>query len=91
MPAQWRWHYIGYPLPDLSVDQVLLLPNSSTFHLREYCGQTVSCPSQQQVESLLLAYNGCIKVLSAVGKQCGLTEAQRSVVNGAVMECLVQQ
>ena len=67
MPAQCRWHYVGYPLSYLSVEQILLPPNLSAFHLREYCGQTVSCLSQQQVESLLLACNGCIKGLSTLG------------------------
>jgi hypothetical protein len=33
------------------------------------------------VESLLLACNGCSKVLSNVGKLCGVTQAQCAVVN----------
>ena len=72
MPAECRWHYIGYPLSDLSVGQVLLLFKLSAFHLSEYCVQTVSCLTQQLVESVLLASNGCIKILSTLGKQCGL-------------------
>ena len=67
LPVQWRWYYIGYTLSSLSVEQVLLPPNLSTFHLREYCVQTVSCLSQQQVERLMLGSNGFSKVLSAVG------------------------
>ena len=91
MPAQCRWHYIGYPLSNLSLEQVLLLANLSAFHLTEYCGQTVSFLTQQQVESLLSACNGYIKVLSTVRKLCGLTQAQCSMGNRAFMQYMFQQ
>jgi len=51
----------------------------------------VSCLNQQQVESFLLAYNGCSKVLSTVGKLCGFMQAHCAVVNRAFMEYLLQQ
>jgi hypothetical protein len=41
----------------------------------------LSCISQQQVDSLLLACNSCSKVLSTVGKLCCHTQAQCAVVN----------
>jgi len=51
----------------------------------------VSCLTQQQVESFLLAYNECSKVLSTVGELCVLMQAPCAVVNKALMEFLVQQ
>jgi hypothetical protein len=50
----------------------------------------VSCLSQQQMQSLLLASNGCSKVLSAVWKLCGLTQAQCAVVSRALIKYLAQ-
>jgi len=66
-------------------------PQISYLQLREYCEQAVSCLSPQQVESLLLACSCCSKVLSSVGKLCGLTQVQCAVVNRAFLEYLAQQ
>jgi hypothetical protein len=67
------------------------IPKSFTFHLREYCGQTVSCLNQQEVGSLLLACNGFNNVLRTVGNLFDLMQAQCVGVNRAFMEYLVQQ
>ena len=91
LPAHCRWHYFGFALSDIPYEQVLLPPHIIHLQLRQYCAQTVSCLSQQQVESLLLAFSCCSKVLSAVGKLCGLTQAQCAVVNRACKEYLAQQ
>jgi len=89
MPVQCRCHYFGFALSDIPKEQVLLPPQIVNLQPREYCEQTVSCLSQQQVASLLLACS-CSWVLSGVGKLCGLTQAQCAVVSRAFMEFLAQ-
>ena len=91
MPTQCRWSDIWWfdYLLFLRI-QSFSIPRTSTLNPREFCGQTVRCLIQQEVESMLLACNGFSKVFSTV-VNCGFTQAQCAVVNRDFMEYLAQQ
>jgi len=91
MPAQCGWHYIGYPLSDLSVERVPLLPQFIYFQPQGvlWANGELSYPTASG--ELPAGLQGCSKVLSNVGELCVLMLAPCAVVNKALMEFLVQQ